>query len=160
MLNHNPPAWDPSRLKILLIDDQRNMRNVLRAMLAGLQFRNVMEASDGAQGLEMMAAHNPHLAIVDWDMPLLNGLELLSMVRAGCVPCREIPIILLTGHNDRWRVVEAARLGVHEFLIKPVSTNTLHERIASIFKFPRPMMNLQDQFIPAPRNLVVIDTGI
>ena len=57
--------------------------------------------------------------MLDWEMPLLNGAELVRIVRSpGVFPMPDIPIIMLTGHGERWRVVEAARLGVNEFLLQ------------------------------------------
>jgi two-component system chemotaxis response regulator CheY len=67
-----------------------------------------------------------------------------------------VPIILLTGHGDRWRVIEAARLGVHEYLLKPVSTKALLERIAAVLIKPRKMVQLDRYYGPTPRKLVVL----
>ena len=68
-----------------------------------------------------------------------------------------MPIILLTGHGDRWRVIEAARLGVHEYLLKPVSTKALIDRIVAVLVKPRKMVQLDDYYGPTPRKLVVLD---
>ena len=62
-------------------------------------------------------------------MPLLNGAELVRIVRSpGVFPGADVPIIMLTGHVERWRVIEASRLGVNEFLRKPVSGKALLDR--------------------------------
>ncbi|MBX9842856.1 MAG: response regulator [Xanthobacteraceae bacterium] len=66
---------------------------------------------------------------------------------------------MLSGHGDRWRVVEAAKLGAHEYLLKPVSTRALHERIAAILTVPRPFITLDNYYGPAPRTLFNRDEG-
>jgi DNA-binding response OmpR family regulator len=64
---------------------------------------------------------------------------------------------MLSGHGDRWRVVEAARIGAHEYLLKPVSTKALRDRIVSILGRPRPTVKLDGYYGPAPRRLVIMD---
>ena len=71
-------------------------------------------------------------------MPLLNGAELVRIVRSpGVFPMPDLPIIMLTAHGERWRIVEAAKLGVNEFLCKPVSAKALFDRLLSILLKPR-----------------------
>ena len=80
------------------------------------------------------------------------------MVRSPATfPIPDVPIILLTGHGERWRVIEAARLDVHEYLLKPVSTKALMDRIAAVLVRPRKMVQLDDYYGPAPRKLLVLD---
>jgi len=94
----------------------------------------------------------PDIVILDWEMPLLNGAELVRIVRSPVVfPIPDVPIIMLTGHVERWRVIEATRLGVHEFLKKPVSGKSLLDRMLSIVTDPRPMVRLGDYYGPEPR---------
>ena len=98
------------------------MRKVVRNMLVNLGVKNIHEAPDGIAGLEAIRIVAPDLVILDWEMPLLNGAELVRIVRSpGVFPVPDVPIIMLTGHVERWRVIEASRLGVNEFLKKPVS---------------------------------------
>ena len=66
----------------------------------------------------------------------------------------DVPIIMLSGHGERWRVVEAVRLGVHEYLIKPVSAKALYDRLVSIMMQPRPVVQLGDYYGPEPRKLI------
>ena len=94
----------------------------------------------------------PDVVILDWEMPLLSGAELVRIVRSpGVFPMPDVPIIMLSGHGERWRVVEAMRLGVNEYLIKPVSAKALYDRLVSITAQPRPMVQLGDYYGPEPR---------
>jgi DNA-binding response OmpR family regulator len=84
---------------------------------------------------------------------LLNGAEMVRIVRSpGVFPVPDIPIIMLSAHGERWRVVEAVRLGVNEFMVKPVSSKGLLDRIVSILMTPRPIVQLGDYYGPEPRN--------
>ena len=94
----------------------------------------------------------PDLMILDWEMPFLSGPELVRVVRSP----RQLPdprpaVIMLSAHCERWRVVEAARLGVNEFLTKPISSAALLERIVANLAKPRPSVKLDNYYGPEPR---------
>jgi DNA-binding response OmpR family regulator len=109
-------------------------------------------------GLEAIRQHNPDLVIVDWEMPMIDGAQFVRMVRSpGEFPMPDVPIIMLSGHGDRWRVVEAARIGAHEYLLKPVSTKALLDRIVAVVARPRPFVQMNGYYGPAPRGLVVVE---
>jgi two-component system, chemotaxis family, chemotaxis protein CheY len=139
-------------LTVLIIDDNQYMRKVIRNLLVNIGVKNIHEAVDGIAGLECIRAVSPDIVILDWEMPLLNGSELVRIVRSpGVFPVPDVPIIMLTGHGERWRVVEAMRLGVNEFLKKPVSANALFSRIVSVIMNPRPMVHMGGHYRPQPR---------
>jgi two-component system chemotaxis response regulator CheY len=147
-------------LRVVIVDDDHYMRKVVRTMLATFGVRTVFEASDGMCGLDLICKVSPDLVIVDWEMPMINGSQFVRMVRSPSeFPVPDVPIIMLTGHGDRWRVEEAARIGAHEFLLKPVSTKALHGRIISILGRPRPTIKLDDYYGPMPRNLAMLNDG-
>jgi DNA-binding response OmpR family regulator len=84
----------------------------------------------------------------------MNGTEFVRRVRSpGTFAYPNVPIIMLTGHGEQWRVVQAMRLGVHEFLLKPVSGHALHARLASVLLNPRPMVRRGDYYGPQPRKM-------
>jgi CheY-like chemotaxis protein len=142
-------------IEVLVIDDNQYMRKVIRNILLGIGVKNVHEAVDGISGLEAIRMLAPNLVILDWEMPLLNGAELVRIVRSpGNFPVPDVPIIMLTGHVQRWRVVEAANLGVNEFLKKPVSGKSLLDRMVAILTRPRPMVRLGTYYGPEPRKPV------
>jgi DNA-binding response OmpR family regulator len=90
--------------------------------------------------------------IIDWELPLLNGAEFVRIVRSpGVFPMPDIPIIMLTSHGERWRVVEAVRIGVNEYLRKPVSAQALLDRFISILAKPRATVQVGDYYGPEPR---------
>jgi DNA-binding response OmpR family regulator len=87
-------------------------------------------------------------------MPGLDGASFVRMVRSpDTFPFPNVPIIMLTGHGERSRVVEAIQIGVNEFLLKPVSTKSLQSRMISVLTKPRPVVKSGTYYGPLPRNL-------
>ena len=141
-------------ISVLIVEDNQYMRKVVRNILVNIGVKNIHEAGDGIAGLEAIRMFAPDLVILDWEMPLLNGAELVRIVRSpGPFPVPDVPIIMLTGHAERWRVIEASRLGVNEFLKKPVSGKALLDRIMVILTQPRAMVRLGDYYGPEPPKL-------
>jgi CheY-like chemotaxis protein len=141
-------------LKVLIVDDESTMRKVARSLLQAINVKNVHEANDGSSGLEAICRLAPDVVILDWSMPKLTGPDFVRQVRApGIFPFPDVPIIMLTGHGERSRVMEAVRLGVNEFLLKPVSSTALLARLVSILANPRQMVKKGDYYGPEPRKL-------
>jgi CheY-like chemotaxis protein len=141
-------------IQVLVVDDNQYMRRVVRNLLTNLGVKNVHEAADGAAGLDAIRLVAPDIVILDWEMPVLNGPDLVRAVRApGVFPFPDIPIIMLSAHGERWRIIEAARIGVNEFLKKPVSAKTLLDRIVAVLTVPRPIVRLGAYYGPEPRKL-------
>jgi len=145
-------------LSILLVDDNQYMRKIVRNLLMNVGVRKVFEASDGIAGLDAIRIVSPDVVILDWELPLLNGAEFVRIVRSpGVFPQSDVPIIMLSSYGERWRVVEAVRIGVNEYLRKPVSAQALLDRLTLIVAKPRPVVQLGDYYGPEPRNLMVDD---
>jgi two-component system, chemotaxis family, chemotaxis protein CheY len=141
--------------KVLVVDDEPYMRKVVRAMLLSIGVRNIDEAGDGPTGLGLIRTTAPDVVVLDWEMPGVDGPAFVRMVRSpDTFPYPNVPIIMLTGHGERSRVIEAVKIGVNEFLLKPVSSKALQDRLISVLTKPRPLVNNGDYFGPAPRKLV------
>ena len=141
-------------LGVLVVDDSQYMRKIARNLLMTIGVREVHEASDGIAGLDAIRTVVPDVVILDWELPLLNGAEFVRIVRSpGVFPMPDIPIIMLSTHGERWRVVEAARIGVNEYLRKPVSAQALLDRLISILAKPRAIVQVGDYYGPEPRRL-------
>ena len=143
-------------LGVLVVDDNPYMRKIVRNLLMNVGVKEVFEAGDGIAGLDAIRTVAPDLVVLDWELPLLNGAEFVRIVRSpGVFPTPDIPIIMLSSHGERWRVVEAVRLGVNEYLRKPVSAQALLDRMISILAKPRASVQLGDYYGPEPRKLFV-----
>ncbi|HZL31922.1 MAG TPA: response regulator [Pseudolabrys sp.] len=141
--------------KVLVVDDEHYMRKVVRTLLMSVGVRSIYEAVDGPAGLEMIRNVSPDIVILDWEMPGLDGAGFVRMVRSPqTFPLPDIPIIMLTGHGERSRVIEAVEVGVNEFLLKPVSSKALRDRMVAVLAKPRPLVKTGDYYGPAPRKLV------
>src|SRR5580700_11603585 len=142
-------------LAVLVVDDNQYMRKMIRNLLVNCGTKDIYEASDGIAALDIIRTVAPDVVVLDWEMPLLSGAELVRIVRSpGVFPMPDVPIIMLTGHCERWRVVEAVRLGINEYLTKPVSAKSLYDRLVAITLQPRPNVQLGDYYGPEPRKLV------
>jgi two-component system, chemotaxis family, chemotaxis protein CheY len=143
---------DFNRLRFLVIEDSAHMRRILRTLLNGFGAREVYEAEDGASGLESFSHFMPDIVIVDWVMPMFDGLELAQMIRQpGANANPYVPIIMLTGHSDKKRVMIARDAGITEFLCKPISAKSLYERIVNVVAKPRPFVKTKTYFGPDRR---------
>jgi two-component system, chemotaxis family, chemotaxis protein CheY len=142
-------------LTVVMVEDNSFSQKVQRGLLAHIGVKTIHEAADGASGLEAIRRYEPDLVILDWNLPILTGAELARMIRSPrTFPRPDVPIIMLTLHSERWRVVQAQRLGVNEFLVKPLSAQTLLERIVSIFMHPRPIVQWPNYYGPEPRGVL------
>ncbi len=140
--------------KVVVVDDEHYMRKVVRTMLMSIGVHNVHEAPDGPAGLEMIRTVAPDVVILDWQMPGMDGPAFVRMVRSPATfPYPNVPIIMLTGHGERSRVVEAVKIGVNEFLLKPVSVKALQDRLVAVLTNPREVVKSGDYYGPVPRNL-------
>jgi two-component system chemotaxis response regulator CheY len=143
------------RLVVLIADSNPYMRRLTRMMLTNLGIKSTYESADGVAALDAIRAVNPDVMIVDWDMPVLDGPEVMRIIRApGVFPKANLPIIMLTDLGLQSRVSAAIRLGVHEFLVKPVSPKTLQQRLLGIILNPRPMVRAGKYYVPMPRRKV------
>jgi two-component system chemotaxis response regulator CheY len=139
-------------LSILIVDESQFMRKLTRMMLANIGAKSMLEAADGVATLELIRSTNPDVVVLDWDLPVLNGPQVMRIVRSpGVFPKPNLPIMVLTGYASRSRVNEAMRLGVHEFLLKPTSPRALRDHLLPILLRPRAMVQIGQYYVPEPR---------
>jgi CheY-like chemotaxis protein len=147
---------DFHRLRFLVVDDNAHMRRIVRQLLHGFGSREIYEAEDGASGLEAFNGHNPDIIITDWAMPIFDGIELTKTIRQpGANANPFVPIIMLSGHSEKRRVMEARDSGITEFLAKPISAKALYQRVLSVVLNPRPFIQTKSYFGPDRRRNVL-----
>lgn len=138
--------------KVLIVDNEPYTRKVIRGLLVAIGVRNIFDASDGMEGLEAVKSVAPDIVLLDWEMPFIDGADFMRIVRSPeTFPYADVPVIMLTGYSQKSRVLEAVRLGIHEYLLKPVSSQALRVRILSIINNPRPMVRKGKFYGPEPR---------
>lgn len=141
-------------MRVLVIDDEPYMRKVVRGLLLTIGVKTINEAVDGPTGLAAVKSMMPDLVILDYNMPGMAGSDVVRAIRSpDTFPYPHVPIIMLTGNSDRSLVVEMVRLGVNEYLLKPVSAQALRTRLLSIITNPRKMIRKGDYYGPEPRRI-------
>ena len=139
-------------LKILLVDDNHHMRVLLTEILRAIGVRQVFEANDGAEALQIMRTHQIDIIMSDLAMQPLDGIDFVRLLRnSPDSPNPMAPVIMITGHSTQRRVQEARDVGVNEFLSKPVTARGVLERIAQVVDNPRPYVRTANYFGPDRR---------
>lgn len=121
-------------MKILVVDDSRIMRNIIKNTLRYLHQPDdeYLEAADGAEALEVLMHNHVDLLLLDWNMPRLNGLELVKKLR-NTDQFVNLPIIMVTSEAAKYNVIEAIKEGVNDYLVKPVTERGLLSKIKRVF---------------------------
>jgi two-component system chemotaxis response regulator CheY len=138
-------------LRILVIDDNEQMRTIVGTVLAAAGIRQLYYAADGRRGLDVISEVGIDAVYVDQEMPVMSGLDFIAAVRGLQSQDRYMPIIMLTGHSERRRAEQARDRGVTEFLCKPVTANTIVGRLNTIIMNPRPFVFSDHYFGPDRR---------
>ena len=120
-------------MKILVVDDFSTMRRIIKNLLRDLGFTNTQEADDGATALPMLQGGDFEFLITDWNMPGMQGIDLLKAVRAD-PELANLPVLMVTAESKRDQIVEAAQAGVSGYIVKPFTAQTLEEKIGKIFE--------------------------
>lgn len=128
----------------LIVEDQPNMRQVVRKVLKHIGLNDITEAPDGLTALNILRDRNSprpgklaspdgpiDIVICDWNMPSMTGVELLREVRKDAALAK-ITFCMLTGENERYSIMEAIEHGANEYIVKPFSTNTLEDKLRKI----------------------------
>jgi two-component system chemotaxis response regulator CheY len=119
-------------IHVLVVDDQMSIRSLVRSGLNQLGVVHIAEAGDGADALKSLTLNPVHLIISDYNMPNMDGLELLKAVRAN-PPTAKTAFIMLTGRADRELVQKAVQFGVNNYLVKPFNVQVLKGKIEQVF---------------------------
>jgi len=120
-------------MKILIVDDFSTMRRIIKNLLRDLGFTNTHEADDGQTALPMLQSGSFEFLVTDWNMPGMQGIDLLKAVRAD-PKLNGLPVLMVTAESKREQIVEAAQAGVNGYIVKPFTAQTLQEKISKIFE--------------------------
>lgn len=120
-------------MNCLIVDDSRIMRNIIKNSIIneGLKEFEFLEASDGREALAIIQSNKIDVLLLDWNMPNLNGLELVKKLRKD-PRYSALPIIMITSEAAKYNVIEAVKEGVSDYLLKPVSDRTISEKLRGI----------------------------
>lgn len=120
-------------MSILVVDDFPTMRRIVRSLLKELGFTNVEEAEDGQEALGKLKAGDFEFVVSDWNMPNLDGLEMLKQIRADDA-MKALPVLMVTAEAKKENIVAAAQAGANGYIVKPFTAATLEEKLNKIFE--------------------------
>ena len=145
-------GYNLSRVRVLIVDDNKNMREIIRSMLEAFGVSKFREAEEGEVGYKRFVEFNPDLVICDWNMEPVDGIEFTRRVRNNeDSPNRFVPVVMLTANTEAHHVVQARDVGVTEYLAKPLSAQSLYQRISAAIESPRPFVRTKTYFGPDRR---------
>ena len=120
-------------MKILVVDDFSTMRRIIKNLLKDLGFTNIQEADDGNSALPMLQQGDFDFVVTDWNMPGMQGIDLLRAIRAD-ERLKHTPVLMVTAEAKKEQIVAAAQAGVNGYVIKPFTAATLKEKLTKIFE--------------------------
>lgn len=128
----------PLETRILVIDDMPSIRDLVKNHLKAIGYKNIVEAGDGEQGHKMLvqekgAGKPVQLVISDWNMPVMNGLDLLKMLRKT-PEWQNLPFVILTSEAEREQVTEAIMAGVSQYVVKPFAGKIFEDKLKAAWQ--------------------------
>lgn len=121
------------KMKIMVVDDFATMRRIVKNVLKQLGFENIEEAEDGADAFKKLKTGGFSFMVSDWNMPNMDGLELLKAVRADA-QLKGLPILMVTAEAEKDKVVTAIQAGVNNYIVKPFTAETFKEKMDRILE--------------------------
>ncbi len=120
-------------IRILITEDSGPMRHVIKSNLEDLYFENYTEATNGKEALELLGQEKFDLLLLDWQMPEMTGIELLAEIRKSDSQ-KDLKVLMITAEGSKAQIIEAAKLGVNGYIIKPFDAFSIGKQIEKIFK--------------------------
>ncbi|MBA6389435.1 chemotaxis response regulator CheY [Colwellia sp. BRX10-3] len=120
-------------MKVLVVDDFSTMRRIIKNLLRDLGFTNISEADDGNTALPMLKDGNFEFVVTDWNMPGMQGIDLLKAIRADA-KLSHIPVLMVTAEAKKEQIIMAAQAGVNGYIVKPFTAATLNTKLDKIFE--------------------------
>jgi len=124
---------DPSKITFLVVDDFSTMRRIVRNLLKELGYTQADEAEDGAVALQKLKRGGFDFVISDWNMPNMDGLQLLQAVRADPT-LKHLPVLMITAEAKKENIIAAAQSGASGYIVKPFTAGTLNDKLVKIFE--------------------------
>jgi len=119
------------KIKVLVVDDFPTMRRIVKNLLKQIGFENIDEAEDGSQALNKLKAGGYGLLITDWNMPVMEGIELLKKIREDDA-LKDMPTLMVTAEAEKDKVIMAIKAGVDNYVVKPFTAEVLKEKLEKI----------------------------
>ncbi len=129
----SPEGALDKNMKVLVVDDFSTMRRIIKNLLRDIGFTNISEADDGSTALPMLKEGDYDFVVTDWNMPGMQGIDLLKAIRADA-KLSHIPVLMVTAEAKKEQIVMAAQAGVNGYIVKPFTAATLNTKLDKIFE--------------------------
>ena len=124
---------DPGKIKFIVVDDFATMRLIVRNLLKELGYVQAEEAEDGVVALAKLRGGSFDFVVSDWNMPNMDGLQLLQAVRADPA-LKHLPVLMITAEAKKENIIAAAQSGASGYIVKPFTAGTLNDKLVKIFE--------------------------
>lgn len=125
------------KMHILVVDDFASMRQIIRKTLVSLGFENISEAAGAVDAVrKIQEGEDFQFIISDWNMPNMTGLEFLTYVRSS-EKMKKVPFLMITAEAQKENIIQAAKAGVSQYIVKPFTAESLQQKLESIFSKQR-----------------------
>jgi len=119
-------------IKVLVVDDMSTMRRILKNVLRQIGFSDIIEAENGQDALKKLKAGDFGLVVSDWNMPVMQGIDLLRAIRADS-ELKTLPFLMVTGESQKENLIEAVQVGVNSYVVKPFTAEVLQGKLEKMF---------------------------
>ena len=119
--------------RILVVDDFSTMRKIVKNVLKQLGYNNIEEAENGAEALAKLKSKKFDFVVSDWNMPTMDGLEMLKAIRADA-ELKDTPVLMVTAEAEKDKVITAIKAGVNNYIVKPFTAETLKQKMEQIYE--------------------------
>jgi len=120
-------------MKVLVVDDFSTMRRIIKNLLKQIGYVNIDEAEDGADAYSKIENGDYGFIISDWNMPNMDGLELLGKIRSND-KLKHLPLLMVTAEAEKEKVISAIQAGVNNYIVKPFTAEILKEKMDKVFE--------------------------
>lgn len=125
-------SLDRKNMKVLVVDDFSTMRQIVKKSLRQLGFETIQEAQDGKEALNKLKSEEFKFIVSDWNMPNMMGIDLLKAIRSDDT-LKHIPFLMITAEAQKDNIIEAAKAGVSQYIVKPFTVEALQQKLEAIF---------------------------
>lgn len=128
----------PTDIRILVVDDMKNMRQLVKGQLKSMGYKNIVEGNNGKVAFDVLEEQNKKgepvgLILSDWNMPEMTGLEFLQKVRSTDL-YKDLPFLMITAEGEQRQVIQAIKAGVSNYVTKPFSPQTFKTKFEAVWK--------------------------
>ena len=118
-------------MRFLIVDDSSTMRRIIINTLNKLGYADVIEAGNGREGVDKLSASPVDVIVTDWNMPEMSGIDFIRHVRAT-PSTKDVPVLMVTTNAAKDDIVEALKVGVNSYVVKPFTPDTMKEKIEAV----------------------------